>query len=318
MTASEKNVILLTDYVNDHIDEILDFFAETKGDHTFPIKSALIYGDTKNEDQLKDIVRELNIDDRASLKDKIMGAYDFRYIDTKVGRLFVHAEPGVLNLKPKSISDFFSIVERRQKAKKLKEGQERAEKVNALPDPDQSDLMKAIKECYVELRKEYDESDETDEKIIGTIYDAWTNRIYHLISIIEMPVPEKMATTIQEYTNYEKQCLDDYHMHEHYSIAKEWGKKKQELIEHAKLHHMDEPSVKRYFDEIKRGKNVSRNAKLIEALSHVGMLGLIILLFCLDEEECMIAAFILIGVWIIATIIYRKFIKSMFVKPEDE
>lgn len=184
--------------------------------------------------------------------------------------------------------------------------------ISSKPDPTASEVMTEIKLCYSELKKDADSS------VLG----AWEERVLHLMDLIELPSAKEAVRTIHEYDRLAKQIASDSRNSGSDSISEEWKKKKEEIVEYAKLYYMDEPSVKQYFEAEENAKNIEKNAKnaenkakLIEALSHVGCLALVFLFFCMGLTGL---AFILIVAWAVATFIYRKYIRSKYVKPEED
>lgn len=314
----QENLTRLTDYVHEHIKELDDIFVENEGE-LYPIKASLVWGETKNKEDIKDIVSELSLDNEgytsASFKDQLLGKYEesHRYIDTEIGRLFVSAGEGAVNLKPKLSFDFY--IKKKEKAikaildsidsaanltsaevmekikycnaQRIKEDDSRMQEawdkcitslIKAMPNPEPSDWMNEIKLCSTELSKDLEEMilEAWGERLITlisskpdpdasellkeirlcyteikkdpeySIRETWKERVHHLMGLLEMPSAENTVRTIQEYELLQKQLASDKEWYEGSEFAKEWKRKKNEVIDYAKLYYMDNPSVKQF------------------------------------------------------------------------
>jgi len=267
---TEDDAMVLTDYVNDHIAEIKAGLLKDGRDvgafghgKSFPIKSADIFGETKKKDELKLIINNLQWETEDG---KIFGRTLY-YIDSLMGRLYVTAGLGSILLQaPDSFyidvddndDDDDVIIESEDKTKI----QEQINQIKKMPNPSShSDILSEIKQCYVELKKDND----------SDVDEALKDRVIHLINLLVTPSADLFVATIQEYTSYEQQVRKSS-MSESLDIADEWQSKIQELIDYAKLHYLDNASVKNYFTALDNAALIAKKAKLIEILTHIGIL----------------------------------------------
>lgn len=92
---AKDNLLALTAYVHNHIKEFNDFFVETKG-KLYPVKSALIFGESKTSEDIELLLEGLDVDDEGVLFMDYLTTDTPYYIDTKIGRLYVSAGAGLL------------------------------------------------------------------------------------------------------------------------------------------------------------------------------------------------------------------------------
>ncbi len=248
----QENLKKLTDYVHEHIKELDDIFVENEGE-LYPIKASLIWGETKNKEEINDIVFELSLDDEgyksASFKEQLLGNYEnHRYIDTEIGRLYVSAGEGAVNLKPRLSFDFYikkkeraikaildsidaatkltsaEIMEKIKysNAQRTKEDDSRLQEawdkcitslIKAMPNPEISDWMNEIKLCNTELSKDSEEM----------ILEAWEERLITLISSKPDPNADELIKEIKlSYTEIKKDT--------EYSIRETWKERVHHLM----------------------------------------------------------------------------------------
>lgn len=273
---TKQDLNALTEYVHDHIQEFHEVFVENEG-KTYPVKSSLIFGESRSESEIRSVIYELKQEEeKLSLKEQFLGRDGDEppyYIETQIGKLYVSEAPGTVNFEPAFSSEF--RLEKKQRAIKAildnidsstnlssAEVMEKIKYCNSqsikdedseelqdawgkciislikfMPDPNASELMKEIKLCYSELRKNIDYG----------IAEAWEERAHHLMAMLEMPSAADAIRTIQEYELLQKQLASDNNMRNNDEFAEEWKKKKKEVTDYAKLYYMDEPSVRQYF-----------------------------------------------------------------------
>lgn len=327
----------LVEYVHDHVQELNEIFVENEGE-LYPVKSALIFGSPRTKEEIEDILEEMDSDDEdLSFKEALMTTVPC-YIDSAIGRIHIFAGEGSVNIKPKCSFDFYlkkkdrkikEILDQTKSAQNLssseiidkiknchvelvKEEHQQIQEawnkcivslIKMMPDPSLPEILKEIKLCYTELKKDSDEQ----------ILEAWEERAYHLMDLLEMPSAENAIRTIQEYDRLKKQIAAETNISKSYSLSEAWEKKKQEVIEYAKINYMDEPAVKKFFDDAENAVNIAKKAKLYESLGYVGCVALTIIFFFVN----VVLALVFLAIWIVAAVIYRKHIKSKYVKLKE-
>lgn len=223
----QENLTRLTDYVHEHIKELDEIFIENEG-KLYPIKSSLIWGETKNKEEIEDIVSQLDIDmdgyESASFKEKMLGKYDDPYyIDTEIDRLFVAAGEGAVNLQPKHPFSLFYIRKKERAIKAILDGIDTATNLTS------AEVMEKIKYCNVQRIKEDD----------SRMQEAWDKCITSLIKV--MPEPNA-----GEFMSEIKLCYSELKKDADEMILNAWGERAISLI-----NSMPEPNASELMKEIR-------------------------------------------------------------------
>ena len=219
----KKDALTLADYIHDHAQEFYEIFVENEG-NLYPIKSALIFGETKSEEEIDDVIFELESDE----------------IETAIGKLKVTAGAGAVNLKPDHCAPFYfekrnraikaildgidssanlSSAEVMEKIKycnsqRIKEEDSRLQEawdkcvtslIKFMPEPKADEFMNEIRLCYTELNKDSDEM----------VLDAWGERAIALISSMPAPNASELMKEI-------KLCYSESRKNNDYGLAKAW------------------------------------------------------------------------------------------------
>lgn len=227
----KKDALTLADYIHDHAQEFYEIFVENEG-NLYPIKSALIFGETKSEEEIYDIIFEL----------------ESHEIETAIGKLKVTAGAGAVNLTPELSFDFY--LEKRNRAikaildgidssanlssaevmekikycnsQRIKEEDRRLQEawdkcvtslIKFMPEPKADEFMNEIRLCYTELNKDSDEM----------VLDAWGERAIALISSMPDPNASELIKEI-------KLCYSELRKDIDYGIAEVWEERVRHLM----------------------------------------------------------------------------------------
>lgn len=248
----QENLTKLTDYVHEHIKELDDIFVENEG-KLYPIKSSLIWGETKNKEEIEDIVSQLDIDmdgyESASFKEKMLGKYDDPYyIDTEIDRLFVAAGEGAINLQPKHPFSLFYIRKKERAIKAILDGIDTATNLTS------AEVLEKIKYCNAQRIKEDD----------SRMQEAWDKCITSLIKAMPNPEPS-------DWMNEIKLCNTELSKDSEEMILEAWGERLITLISSKPDPNADEliKEIKLCYTEIKKGHNYSAREAWEERVHHL-------------------------------------------------
>lgn len=223
----QENLTRLTDYVHEHIKELDEIFIENEG-QLYPIKASLIWGVTKNKEEIDDIISELDKDEdgfeSASFKEKMLGQYDDPYyIDTEIDRLFISAGDGAVNLEPKHPISRFYIRKKERAIKAILDG------IDSTANLSSSEVMEKIKYCNAQRIKEDD----------SRLQKAWDKCITSLIKF--MPEPKA-----DEFMNEIRLCYTELNKDSDEMVSDAWGERAIALIS-----SMPDPNASELMKEIK-------------------------------------------------------------------